>query len=676
MARLPDSSSLGARPTPRPSLGVAGYQPVRDNLDQKISQAGKELEIAGKIIEETNLKQDRMAAEAALNRLQEQRLTLEYDQQQGFRSVREGNAVGKQFTDAFQGRFDDTARAIEDGLSNEQQKRLFKERIPVIGLQYKSSLLEHQARQTEAFNDSTERNTLELEVKSAAMRPTDDAALQTSLVRMNAALDSRGQRLGLPAEEVTALKSKYQSAAYAARVSSFLIGVPGVVDQNPYTALALIEKDREKMLPETVLELTQKATTAIRLLENQQRIENDRGLKEAEKTVEEAFKFALSGAMPSEEYAAVVRAKTAAYPQFAARADAVLRQATTGAMHGTKSIPQQQDAIRRVEATLARGSSPEAEEVMGWTRQITNTQIAAYKENPWAAAARFQRQPSVPDTPLPSAEAVPGYVQQILPLMSRIEAVAGPSIDVSPLQPAQAQAFSLQLSALPPGPRSEVLGQTGQQLNAQQIQALSDQLDKGNRPQALALKLGADRTTAGRMASELVLRGADAIKDKTVKRDDSQLTGWRSEIANLVRGTLGDAQAEQDVIDAAYYTRVAMDHEGTAIPGFNLEASNENAVRMVIGQPINRSGVKTVLPRGMTEDQFDEKLRSYTPERLQEIAPVVYVRGQKRTPAQLSTALPSMGLRRDATGKYTPVSGGAFVTIDPEGQIPLALEIQ
>jgi hypothetical protein len=67
------------------------------------------------------------------------------------------------------------------------------------------------------------------------------------------------------------------------------------------------------------------------------------------------------------------------------------------------------------------------------------------------------------------------------------------------------------------------------------------------------------------------------------------------------------------VIDSAYYVRVAMDHEGSSAPGFNLTASNENAVKLVVGQPLERAGVKTILPRGMDENTFTEKVRASRP---------------------------------------------------------------
>jgi hypothetical protein len=674
MARLPSAQDLGERPTPRPAGGIASYTPSRDNLGAQVSEAGQEVIQASRILEESNARQDTIAAEAALNKLQEQRLTLEHDEQTGFRRVKEGGAVGQKFMDDYLGRFNQAASLIEEGLSNENQKALFKQRIPVVGLQYRASLMEHQSRQTDAFNDSTERGAIELQLQSAAMRPDDEVGLQTSLVRINATVDRMAERKGLSTEEASVLKGEYGSAAYAARVQSHLIGIPGVVDANPYTALAMIERDREKMLPDTVLDLTHKAMSSIRMLENQRRIEQDRALKDAEQEVKGLAEFAMTGANPDDAYESQVLMKTAGTP-FEPQARQLLQQAKAGAMHGSQSIPQQQASIRTAEAALANGTSPEAEKLIARARQITATQEAAYKENPWAASARFQRLPAVPDVPLPSAEDVPSYVAKVLPMMSVVETAGG--APVSPLQPAQAKAFVDQLQALPVGPRSEVLAKTGQLLDAPRVDVLAEQLDHANRPLALSLKLGSAGTTAGRMVSELVLRGADAIRDKAVKRDDATLTGWRAELSRMVGGALGNSKDEKDVIDAAYYVRVAMEHEGSAVPGFELTASNENAVKMVIGQPVERAGVKTILPRGMDEHQFDFRLRQYTPDKLALYAPAhaVWVRGQQRSLASLSSALPSMGLRRDADGRYIPVSAGAPVTIDEAGTQLLRLEV-
>ena len=248
---------------------------------------------------------------------------------------------------------------------------------------------------------------------------------------------------------------------------------------------------------------------------------------------------------------------------------------------------------------------------------------------------------------------------------------------MSPLQPQEAQQLSEKLSAMPPPARGEALAQIGAALPIGRLAALADQLDAKDKPQALAMKLGADRTSAGRVVGDLVLRGAQALKDKTVKKDDTALAGWRADIASQVRGTLGDERAENDVIDAAYFVRAAMDNDGTPIAGFNLEASTRMAIKMVIGEPLERNGVKTILPRGMDENAFDKALSIYTPDTLKAAAPsgTLYVRGQPVDLQRFSDSIGRYGFKRDGRGNYLPSSGGAFVTTDKEGQLPLRLPV-
>jgi hypothetical protein len=121
-----------------------------------------------------------------------------------------------------------------------------------------------------------------------------------------------------------------------------------------------------------------------------------------------------------------VRAKTQGTP-FAEKTEDLMKQADCGAMHGSQSIPRQQADDPRGRSAMAQGgSNPDAEKILARAKTITDNQIAAYKENPWAASAKFQRLPSVPDKPLPSADAVPAYVSQVQPYMSAVESGSGP----------------------------------------------------------------------------------------------------------------------------------------------------------------------------------------------------------------------------------------------------------
>lgn len=418
--------------------------------------------------------------------------------------------------------------------------------------------------------------------------------------------------------------------------------------------------------PKQLRSLNEHARALVAQQQRQAERLGEQGMKEAEKALDSLREFALTGGLPDLQYQAQVRMLTRGTP-FAEAAEALIQQSVSGAGFGSQSLPRQKAWLEQA----GIGGSPEQKKLIDHARNIYETQKRAFDDDPFAAGARFHRLPAVQDAQITDAAQVAQLVQQRLQVLPAFETSAGRS--VSPLRPAEAVQWAEKLQALPPDVRAARLGEVGAMLSIGQVGALAEQLDKGNKPLALSLKLGLDKTTAGRTTSALVLRGAQALADKSIKKDDAALTGWRSEIAGMVRGTLGDDRAEQDVIDAAYYVRAAMENEATAAPGFSLKASNENAVRMVIGTPIDRGGVKTLTPRGMDEKTFNERSRAalapYTGAKL-------YVRGKEMTPQELSVRIDGYGMKRDGQGRYTPVINGAYVTTDAEGAQPLRLEVR
>lgn len=685
MPRLPDFTAFGDAPRPTPSGGVASYQPAdMSRAAAGMEAAGRDLQQASEIIVRTNERQDMMLAESALNRLQAARLELEAGEG-GFQGVRGAGAVGPKFVEDYQQRFETTRAGIEQSLENDNQRRLFQQRVPVAGLQYRSSLLRHQAKETDAFNDKTENDTIEMARRQALDAPMDGGALASSMARIDWAIDQKATRLGWSDKTKT-----FAREVYRAKVNEELASV--LVEQDPAGALSLLNRrlgvgqepaktgvaafdDGE---PTKLITLRHRAASVVQQEQNRIKAEAEKRLKVAETTIETLQKFTVTGQMVSTAYAQEVILKTAGTP-YEQAARALVQQSFAGATHGSQTLPQQEQALREIDARVAAGGSgPEEKQIVDLARQITSTQRQAYKDNPWEASTRFGRQQPVPEQQIGDAAQVPQLVAQRLPLMTGVETFAG--APVSPLQPREAQAFAEKLKAMPPQARAEVLGQTGAMLSAPRAAALAEQLDKQDKPLALALKLGLDRTTAGRTVSALVLRGAQALTDKTVKKDDSALAGWRSEIATLVRGTLGDDRAEQDVIDAAYYVRAAQDQEGIAAPGFTRGIGNgaADAVAMVIGLPIERGGLKTVLPRGMKERDFDERLRGFTAEKLRVLAPTgeVYVRGAPVKVEQIANRLTEYGMKRDGAGRYVPVVRNAPITLDAQGTQLLRLEVR
>lgn len=558
---------------------------------------------------------------------------------------------------------------------DEKSKRFLGERLAALRTTVYGHAVTFEASQGVKYrNDQWDETTKNV----AALAARDPEQAKTALAEADATLQASAHK-----EWALDRRDKLRSVVSVAAAQ-------GMVERDPAGSLKLLDSYFndpkgsgnlfiDKLDPAHAVTLRNRAQADVLRMQNQDRAAIDKQMKVAQETVDTLQKFALSGEMVSPAYEAQIVMQTAGTP-YEEPAKLIVAQSMKGAAFGSQPLPVQDAVLSAWDAKKnVEGTNPAEMAMVAHAREVRATQGKAYTDNPWAASTRFARFPPVADAPMATAGEVPQYVAKIAPLMGDIERNAGQP--VSPLQPAQAQAFTEQLAKLPPGPRAEVLGQTGEQLTAPRIQALAEQIDKKDRPLALALKVGSGRTSLDRAVSETMLRGADALRDKTVKRDDATLTGWRSEIAGMIRGTLGDERAENDAIDAAYYTRAGMDE-----PGYPGAATNVAAVKLVIGQPLDRAGVKTILPRGMDENAFTDKLRQYTPEVLapMAMAPTVmggaggvfYVRGQSRTLEQLSSALPGMGMRRNPAGGYTPVSGGAFVTLDEAGTIPLRLPVQ
>lgn len=680
MATLPNPVGYGQ--SLRPASGVASYSVERNNAPQILEHAGGEVERANQIIAETNRKQDEITAQDAVNKLKQQAMVLEQDPEKGFGAAKGRTVVGAQFVTGYQAQLDTAAESIGSSLTSDYQKRLFQAHKDVIGLQYQSALLQHQSRETDRFNKQTREDTIQTSVNDILAHPYDEAVRGTNMLAVDAAITSSGKDLGLTGDDLSKyvqdkksgiekhLKKELDNVSYESAALMFEQG------QDPRKSPVWGRMDdghKAVMLGRIRAEQDRKAALALAKQEHAQRV--------AEKALDGARDFAMAGGLMDRPYEDSVRtAAAAAGPAYKAQADAWIKLSQQSAGYGSQPLPQQQATLRDLEAKAqTQGSSPEEMKRIQFLRGISDKQATEYKENPWAATQRFGRLGvQAPVMQITAPEQGPALVAERVKQIAAVETMAGRP--VSPLQPEEAAAMVDVLKKADPAAQSRALAGMSAPLGLGQIEALSSQLDKGSKPMALAMKLGSMNTNAGRLVSELVLRGAAGIADKTIKKDDAALTGWRAAISEKVRGTLGSDQAEKDVIDAAYYVRAAQEIDGVAAPGFNgVGSGEEDAISMVIGTPVTRHGVKTILPRGMTESDFGDRLVTQAPAQVQALVPSgkVYLRGREidfRT--GILPLIGSMGLQRDERGRYIPINRGAMVTLDQGGTIPLAIQVQ
>lgn len=327
-------------------------------------------------------------------------------------------------------------------------------------------------------------------------------------------------------------------------------------------------------------------------------------------------------------------------------------------------------------ATPGVGTDPTNEKVLDRYRKTQAAIDSAAKDNAWAAAPIFGVR-GIDSTPaqITTPQDVVQTVQKRLAQIGQLEQWTGRT--ESPLQPQEAEQTARLLRTLPPDQAAAMLGQIGAAVGKpERIAQVAGQLSKTDRGIELAMLLAGDKTNAGRAVAEVVLRGQKALADKTVKRDDTALTGWKAEIASQVNGTLGNPEDEQRIKDAAFYVLAAANDGASQTGAFQLRTNASDAIALVAGAPIERGGVRTLLPRGMKEADFDAALRRFTPEVLAGMGQggKLYSAGKEVAPAVVANRLTSLPVVRFGAG-YAPMINGRPLTTDAAGQSPLVLKV-
>jgi hypothetical protein len=239
MATLPDERALGERPVPQGTNSVASYSvPGASNRGSIMAGAGNELQKAGQIIEQTNARYDTIAAEDAYNKLQATRQDLEASS----RTVLGSNAIGKPFFDGYTEKFNGATQEISDGLANDQQRRMFKQRAQISALQYRGGLLQHQAIQTDINARNVYENTRSTELNNVIADYKNPDVINAANARINATIDAEADRTGQDSSWAESQKKASTDALTMARLQSWRL-------QDPVGALSQFQTDAGKINP-------------------------------------------------------------------------------------------------------------------------------------------------------------------------------------------------------------------------------------------------------------------------------------------------------------------------------------------------------------------------------------------------------------------------------------------
>jgi len=400
------------------------------------------------------------------------------------------------------------------------------------------------------------------------------------------------------------------------------------------------------------------------LLARQDRLANQAAEQERKRYNEAADLFnqgadiALSGGYLAPEF--IQKMTTAAAgTDMEPRVTALLASQRVVAGFASQPADQRAARIERFRAERANqqvGVDPLDDKLLSRMVEIDDKLRRQAEENPWAAAQQAGVIREAPVFSLADPQAAIATIQQRMQQISTVENWT--QRRASPLQPQEVEQLARFVRQLPIEQAGSMLASIGDSMgNGDRVAALAKQLHDKDGTLGLAMLYASAGTTQGRKTAELVLRGDQALKDKTAKIDPAVETGWKGTIAKTVRGAYSNREVEDQVIDAAFKIAAARYAEGAG-------ADLDNAVRLATGGIVERNGQKFPLPYGMSERDFNKRLETYDATSLSDQVPdgVVMI---GRTPmglADFAETLPKATLVHAGQGQYNVRAGTTLVT--------------
>lgn len=362
-----------------------------------------------------------------------------------------------------------------------------------------------------------------------------------------------------------------------------------------------------------------------------------------------------AGIPDSEEQVAITTQALAGTP-FLETYRALQTQAREVGGFGSQPIAAQQAALDQVNAQIAqRGASDSLIKRRDSLQRVLDASKRDYGDDALRAGLQRGVIDALPPIDISSVDAATRTIGQRLQAAQAVQTRTGRP--VSPLTNDEAEALANTINTLPVQQRATALGTLGRSIGPQAAAGLAAQIDKKDKALALALQFGTSATTEGRTTAEIILRGQQAMKDKTVKPDTIAVDGWKAQIAQEVEGAYSNQKQADDVKEAAFLIMSGLQADGTG----NVRQAVGLAAR---GRIVEHNGKRIPLPAGVTQDDFDTKLRSLTPQNFTAQAPggEVRVGGQPVALDAFVQSLPDAQLINAGYGRYNVLQGGRVVT--------------
>lgn len=333
----------------------------------------------------------------------------------------------------------------------------------------------------------------------------------------------------------------------------------------------------------------------------------------------------------------------------------------------------QQATLDQVNAAIAQqGRSPALDKRKEQVEKVLRGSEVDLKNDPLRAG--LERGVIDAIQPLDMSGGALGLVKQLqarAPMADRVSQWAGRP--VSPLTSDEANTIRQQLDTLPATEKAGWVAGVAAAIGPQAAQGLADQIGGRDRALSLAFSVAAEKTTAGRYTSEILLKGAAAKKDGSSTKGDKAApdvreSQWSGHFAQQLAGVFPNEQTSGQVREAA----ILISHGLAAEAGGKLSAADmDRALRLAIGGDlVEHAGRMLPLPAGVDEDMLAKRLRSISAAELAPQTPggVVLAGGQQIPVADFLAKLPAQPLMPASKGKYSILVGGRPV-VNSQGRV-------
>jgi hypothetical protein len=386
--------------------------------------------------------------------------------------------------------------------------------------------------------------------------------------------------------------------------------------------------------------------------------EAERRLKKAEAEFNTFQTLADKGTMMAPEYIDRALVATSGTP-YQQGVMALAQQAKETGGIAARPVAEQRKMLDALDSYIAKnGRTPELDKRRQQVAGVLQGSESDIKADPLRASV--ERGVNQELAPLNLSAGLAGLGQQLSARVTQAErAQTWTGAPVSPLTTDEADNVGRMLQSLPANQRAMALQTIAATMPAAQTQALAAQIDKQDRALAVALGLGAARTTYDRPTAELVLKGAEALKSKTIKEESKAVEGWAPKIAKGVGEIYSNPQQAGMIVDAARYILAGKVAEGSS----GGERDIRTAINLAVGGVVEeRNGAKIVIPAGVDRQAFDQRLQQYPSDKIAAQLPDgrVYVRGVPMDLQQFLTGLSGAQLRTVGRGRYVVLGGGSI----------------